>query len=211
MVTRAGNGRPRICSNSSRLATSSSKGSAFRREVSWVTCRTRCAIARNSGLWMRIRCSPDMSRSCHDKFRSLTGDRVGSREAFMAGTAFAGFPVEALDFFDGLAQDNSKAYWEAHKQEYERAVAGPLRNLAESLAPEFGEAKIFRPYRDVRFRTDKRPYQEYAALATHGTETGLLYLRLETEGLMLAGGWYQPDTETLNRFRTAISDPDIAA
>ena len=33
--------------------------------------------------------------------------------------AFSGWPEEALDFYDGLAVDNSKSYWTEHKAVYE--------------------------------------------------------------------------------------------
>ena len=29
--------------------------------------------------------------------------------------AFSGWPEEALDFYDGLAADNSKSYWTEHR------------------------------------------------------------------------------------------------
>ena len=34
-----------------------------------------------------------------------------------------------------------------------------MSELLEELAPEFGDPKIFRPYRDVRFSKDKSPYK----------------------------------------------------
>ena len=33
--------------------------------------------------------------------------------------------------------------------------------LTAALAPEFGEAKVFRPYRDVRFAKDKTPFKTH--------------------------------------------------
>ena len=123
--------------------------------------------------------------------------------------AFQGFPQEGLDFFVGLIEDNSKAYWQANKPVYERAVAEPVRLLAEALAPEFGEAKIFRPYRDVRFSADNTPYQEHASFAAWGG-TGGLYCQISPDGVYVAGGWYQPDAEALARFREAISEPAVA-
>src|SRR5215831_107376 len=75
--------------------------------------------------------------------------------------SFSGWPEEALDFYDGLAADNSKTYWTAHRHLYEAAVLGPMTELVEELAPEFGEAKIFRPYRDIRFSKDKAPYKTH--------------------------------------------------
>lgn len=61
---------------------------------------------------------------------------------------FTGFPVAALDFYDDLELDNTRSFWEAHKQVYAEAVKAPFDALAEELAPEFGPLKVFRPYRD---------------------------------------------------------------
>jgi uncharacterized protein (TIGR02453 family) len=122
---------------------------------------------------------------------------------------FAGFGPDALTFYEGLAVDNSKAYWQAHKDVYERDVAGPLRALAEELEDEFGPAKVFRPYRDVRFSADKRPYKENAALVVE--ERGALYLSLSLEGLFVAAGYYQPSRDQLERFRALQDDEKVTA
>ena len=63
----------------------------------------------------------------------------------MAAMAFAGWPIEAVEFYEGLEADNSKAYWQDHKATYETAVKGPLTALLDELEPEFGQAKVFRP------------------------------------------------------------------
>ena len=77
---------------------------------------------------------------------------------------FAGIPLRACEFYAGLEADNSRAYWTAHKATYERDVKGPLTALAELAAPEFGEPKLFRPHRDVRFSADKSPYKDHQGL-----------------------------------------------
>jgi len=69
--------------------------------------------------------------------------------------SFGGFPVAALDFYDDLEVDNTKSFWEQHKAVYAEAVKAPMTALCTALEPEFGTAKIFRPYRDVRFAKDK--------------------------------------------------------
>ena len=74
---------------------------------------------------------------------------------------FRGIPAEAFEFYDGLVADNSKTYWTAHRQTYEEAVKAPLVELLATLEPEFGPASLFRPYRDVRFSKDKRPYKAH--------------------------------------------------
>jgi uncharacterized protein (DUF2461 family) len=72
-------------------------------------------------------------------------------------TAFTGFPVAALDFYDDLELDNTKSFWAAHKEVYESAVRAPMTALVTALEDEFGKAKVFRPYRDVRFAKDESP------------------------------------------------------
>ncbi|HVN13471.1 MAG TPA: DUF2461 domain-containing protein [Kineosporiaceae bacterium] len=124
--------------------------------------------------------------------------------------AFQGFGERALDFYEGLAADNSRTYWTANEGVYREHVAEPLRALAAELAAEFGEPKIFRPHRDLRFSADKRPYQEHASMSV-GRDGGGLYLALSVDGLLIAGGYYQPDRDQLDRFRHLQDDPDVTA
>ncbi len=127
--------------------------------------------------------------------------------------SFDGFGRDSVAFWEGLAQDNSKSYWHAHKLTFDAAVAGPLAALAEDLSVEFGDIHRFRPQRDVRFTPDKRPYQQFCSMAAASTHPagGVLYFQLGLEGLMVAGGAWQPDTATLTRFREAIDQEDVAA
>ena len=120
-------------------------------------------------------------------------------------TDFSGFPEAALDFYEGLESDNSKAYWTDHKQVYEASVQTPVRALVAALEPEFGAVKFFRPYRDVRFSKDKIPYKTHAAIAADD-EGQALYLQLGADGLMLAGGLYMATTDQARRLRAAIAD-----
>jgi uncharacterized protein (TIGR02453 family) len=119
---------------------------------------------------------------------------------------FAGFPEEALDFYEGLEADNSKTYWTTHKHVYDGAVRSPMQALLDELAPEFGVAKLFRPYRDVRFSKDKTPYKTAAAAAIGDDVQGGLYLQLSTEGLLVAGGAHGLATDQARRLRAAIAD-----
>jgi uncharacterized protein (DUF2461 family) len=95
--------------------------------------------------------------------------------------SFQGWPEEALDFYDGLEVDNSKAYWLAHKEIYETCVLAPMAELLAELEPQHGETKIYRPYRDVRFSKDKSPYK--TAIAAHAGDG---YIQLSAAGLAAA-------------------------
>ena len=117
---------------------------------------------------------------------------------------FSGFPEEALVFYEGLEADNTKAYWTDHKQVYDRAVRAPLDALLADLAPEFGTAKVFRPYRDVRFSKDKTPYKTHAAAVVEAD--GALYVQLGADGLHVGGGYWHTASDQVQRLRVAVDD-----
>ena len=116
-------------------------------------------------------------------------------------TGFVGFGEGAVEFYDGLAVDNSKAYWTDHRAVYERDVLGPMQALVAALEPEFGPGKVFRPYRDVRFSKDKTPYKTAC-----GAIAGPFYVEVSAAGLLAAGGQYRWVPDQLARFRTAVGD-----
>jgi len=114
--------------------------------------------------------------------------------------AFKGWPEQALEFYEGLEADNSKAYWTAHKDVYERDVKAPMEALLGELTGEFGESRLFRPYRDTRFSKDKSPYKTAIAAMV-----GLHYVQLSSGGLMAGGGMYHMDSGQLERYRGAVA------
>jgi Conserved hypothetical protein (DUF2461) len=116
--------------------------------------------------------------------------------------AFRGWPSEALEFYEGLAADNSKTYWTEHKAVYESQVHAPMVDLLAELEPEFGTGKIFRPYRDVRFSADKSPYKTH--LGAWLDDGG--YLQLSADGLAAGCGMYEMAPDQLDRYRRAVAD-----
>ena len=119
---------------------------------------------------------------------------------------FTGFPVAALDFYDDLEVDNTRAFWEKHKGTYEYSVKRPMVALCAALADEFGDAKVFRPYRDVRFAKDKTPYKTaQGAFVEVGPATGW-YVEISARGVRTGAGFYDASGERIAHIRTAIDD-----
>jgi uncharacterized protein (TIGR02453 family) len=113
--------------------------------------------------------------------------------------AFTGWPVEAIEFFEGLEDDNSRAYWQAHRSVYVECVKGPMEALLAELEDDFGPGRVFRPNRDVRFSNDKSPYKlNCAAQLTGG------YVSVSADELFAGSGLYMPMPEQLKRLRAAI-------
>jgi len=138
------------------------------------------------------------------------------------------FTQRALRFFRELARHNEKAWFEAHREEYESEVRQPMRKLIEDLdtrfaefAPEIGgdsKRSMFRINRDIRFSKDKSPYKTHAACWFHhrnaarsvGSEADAgsagFYFHLEPGGRsMIGAGLWMPPRPQLNKLRDAIA------
>ncbi len=117
---------------------------------------------------------------------------------------FTGFSVAALDFYDDLEMDNTRTFWEAHRGTYDSEIAAPMKALMAELADEFGHAKVFRPYRDVRFAKDKTPYKTaQGAFIAAGPSTGW-YVQIGAPGVRVGAGFYEASTARLASIREAI-------
>ncbi|MEN2737930.1 DUF2461 domain-containing protein [Microbacterium sp. X-17] len=117
---------------------------------------------------------------------------------------FDGLDPDAVSFYAELRMNNTKEWWAANARRYQERVRGPFEALAEELAPEFGDTKIFRPYRDVRFSADKSPYKLEIGMVTRAPVAH--YLQLSEEGMLLGGGVYAVPPAGLARFREIVDD-----
>ena len=121
-------------------------------------------------------------------------------------SSFTGFPAAALDFYDDLEMDNTKSFWAAHKDTYDTAVKAPMTALVAALEDEFGPAKVFRPYRDVRFAKDKTPYKTHqGAFVASGPSTGW-YVEVAAPGVRVGAGFYAAEAAQLAAIRSGIAD-----
>jgi uncharacterized protein (TIGR02453 family) len=121
---------------------------------------------------------------------------------------FDGFGPGALRFYEELAENNDRAWFQDNRSRYEGEIRAPLEYLLDDLAGEFGEGKVFRPNRDTRFSADKSPYKTAAAAVVNGADgtVATLYVQLSATGLMVGGGCYHPARDQLARLRAGIAD-----
>ena len=143
---------------------------------------------------------------------------------------FPGFGPRASAFFRNLKRHNDRAWFQAHREEYEEAVLGPMRWLVAEVdlllsreAPEIvGDAKrsLFRIYRDVRFSHDKSPYKTHAACWFYHRDAGRgvgseadhggagFYFHFSPGESLLAGGIWMPPRAAVTKIREAMArDP----
>src|SRR5213083_1396570 len=90
--------------------------------------------------------------------------------------SFTGFDPAALDFLRGLGEHNDRAWFEAHRADYEGLLLAPARELVIALGERLTaiapglradprvNGSILRINRDTRFSNDKRPYKTHLDL-----------------------------------------------
>jgi uncharacterized protein (TIGR02453 family) len=123
---------------------------------------------------------------------------------------FAGFPPAAFAFYEQLATHNTKAWWEKNRSTYDEAIKQPMVELLAELADEFGEGKVYRPYRDARFSKDKTPIKDHQGAVVMIEDGVGYYVQVSAAGLMVGGGLYAPTSGQLARMRAAIDSPAVA-
>lgn len=126
----------------------------------------------------------------------------------IARMAFRGLHPDAPAFFHELEAHNNKEWWAANHDRYVEHVRGPFEELAAELEPEFGDVKIFRPNRDVRFSKDKSPYKTHIGMVSLAPVAH--YLQLSAGGLLLGGGVYDVPPAGLARFREIVDHPRLS-
>ena len=116
---------------------------------------------------------------------------------------FRGFPVEAIEFYEHLEADNSKAFWLENKHRFVQYVKTPMLELTEAL-DDFGPFHMFRPNNDLRFAKNKPPYK--TAQGAFGESEGGAghYVQFSARGLLGGAGYYSMAKDQLQRFRDAV-------
>lgn len=135
---------------------------------------------------------------------------------------FLGFQPEALKFLKSISnpKNNSKEWFDAHRQTYEDYLKQPMKDLIDTLASEIikidpnivvNYKSIFRINRDIRFSKNKTPYKNlYSAAFVFGrvksAEIPHFYFQFTSDEFLFAGGQYSMDSINLKKIRKAIYD-----
>jgi uncharacterized protein (TIGR02453 family) len=138
-------------------------------------------------------------------------------------TSFQGFPRETIRFLRDLSRNNEKAWFDAHREDYQEHYVGPALAFIASIGPRLQKispsvtyepkvnGSLFRINRDVRFSKDKRPYKDHLDLwFWHGDKRGWespgFFFRLLPDRLILGAGMHRFEKTQLDAFRAAVVD-----
>ncbi len=125
-----------------------------------------------------------------------------------AVTQFSGWPIEAIEYFQGIEVNNTKAFFAENRELYQSAVRGPFDLLNAEVTNDYGPLHIFRPFKDMRFAKGQPPYKTHQGAVTEGESGEMFYLQISASGLLIASGYHFMAKDQLGRFRDAIVDDE---
>lgn len=138
---------------------------------------------------------------------------------------FKGFKPETFAYLDQLGLNNSRGWFEAHKEEYIDYLKRPFLELVEALAPAMLEIDseldtdpkrcIARINRDVRFTTDKSPYRTnlwlaYKRQVPDWKEEPAFYFEIFPDHFRYGMGFFITPRPVIELIRAAVSKRDKA-
>ncbi|MGD2095637.1 MAG: DUF2461 domain-containing protein [Phycisphaerales bacterium] len=137
---------------------------------------------------------------------------------------FDGFSPKTLKFLKGLKTNNNKAWFEAHRADYQEYVLEPLRNLVEDLGdfmlsidpcfeitPAINKT-ISRIYRDTRFSKDKSPFRSVVWFTFKNqnkdwmTHVSGFFFELSINSYRYGMGFYNAAPAVMSKFREMIDE-----
>ena len=141
----------------------------------------------------------------------------------MASDQFSGFSAETLGFLRGLQANNTKAWFEAHRGEYQEHLLRPFQLLVAELSdfmltidPHFEtrpavDRTISRIHRDTRFTKDKSPYRPRMWLTfkrprKDWKKAPAYFFEISPNTYRYGMGFYSATRVTMDRLRQMMDD-----
>ncbi|TDQ66912.1 uncharacterized protein (TIGR02453 family) [Maritalea mobilis] len=123
-------------------------------------------------------------------------------------------------FLRNLDKNNEKAWFGAHKEEYQALIVAPLLDVVEAMQDELValnpplnavpkiNGSLRRIYRDTRFSKDKTPYNVHVHLVfwagDHATKSPGTHIALHQDGYGYGAGFWALDKDQLAQMRAQI-------
>jgi len=134
---------------------------------------------------------------------------------------FQGFSKETIKFFKDLKKNNTKKWFESHKQDYQTFVMQPAKAFVMAMGDKLRmhvpdivavpkvNKSLFRINRDTRFSPDKSPYKTNMGIFfwegnRPRMECSGFYFHLEPTVMMLGVGLYMFPKYLFDTFRNSV-------
>lgn len=135
---------------------------------------------------------------------------------------FSGFQPKLFTFLGGLKDETSKAWFDAHRADYERYFKNAAQDFIADISSDMAaltprlqavpkvNGSLRRINRDVRFSKDKTPYHTNMHLVfwagDHPNRSAGMHFIISANGIGYGAGHYGMTPDVLASYRRAVSD-----
>jgi uncharacterized protein (TIGR02453 family) len=143
-------------------------------------------------------------------------------------SSFPGFSRELPAFFRELGENNTKAWFDEHRQDYQRVFAEPAKQFVAAIEPKLRRisrdlqaeprvnGSIMRVNRDTRFSKDKTPYKTNLSMIfpegpTFDRARPAFLMQIDVTRLCIGAGQCAFSPEQLELYRGAVAHPKTGA
>lgn len=134
------------------------------------------------------------------------------------------FTDASFGFLRALERDNTRAWFNDHRGEYEAHLRDPFLRLIADLQPDLAKisphyradprsvgGSLFRIHRDTRFSNDKTPYKTWSGARffherSKQVPAPSFYLHIQPGACFAGAGLWHPEPETQRRIRGFLAD-----
>ncbi len=138
------------------------------------------------------------------------------------------FTPASFRFLRSLDSNNSRDWFHAHKDDYERHVREPFLQLIGDLQaplakisphyradPRKNGGSLFRIFRDTRFSHNKLPYKPWQGARffherRHEIPAPSFYMHIQPGECFAGGGMWHPESDALKHIRAFLADNPAA-
>ena len=132
------------------------------------------------------------------------------------------FSEQTFSFLASLAKNNSREWFDTHKQDYEDLVRSPALEFISAMgkeipgiSPHFRAVpkkvggSLMRVYRDTRFSRDKTPYKtnigiQFRHESGRDVHAPGYYVHISPQECFIGAGLWHPEADMLYRIRSGI-------
>ena len=134
------------------------------------------------------------------------------------------FPQETISFLQELAGNNTREWFNANKERYEKQVRTPALDFIATMEPAIKGispyidssarkvgGSLMRVHRDTRFGKDKTPYKtnigiQFRHVRGKDVHAPGFYLHIEPGDVFIGAGIWRPDSNHLHAIRLLIDE-----
>jgi uncharacterized protein (TIGR02453 family) len=134
------------------------------------------------------------------------------------------FSDKSFKFLRALARNNSREWFNDHRDDYETHLKQPFQRLITDLQPDLlaisphyradprgTGGSLFRIHRDTRFSNDKTPYKTWSGARFFHERSKTVpapsfYLHVQPGGCFIGAGLWHPEPQTQRRIRDFLLD-----